>query len=647
MAYAYTITQDTVARADCADDAAVTANIAAGTTLGVDEVSGGWYHTGKGWIYMMYSPGGGKNDICILDKADTSTASLDKGSSVTFKQGDDFYDIGGNLMKSATNYIISDYNSSTGVVTLTDGTNTYHVNKDLISTIDTDGTVVIPGNIAEASTGVLTDDGTYTTVTKESVLDQAKNALKSAKDSFFSSGDSATSNGKNLDLRVSTAHGIFGMPYQYMPIADPREDDSNQDAFGLTYSDRIAARMPLMVMIPGVPEFLAGKSDKEKKSFAEKLLNLNAGDLSDDLTNLISTPGKYYGMKQDWASYYKYVDVMCNAAAHLLNVDDVDYFNGKLGDYNWYKASNDDLRKKLNYKGGVAFYVNAENTVSESFSNATTQSALLSKINGLSDIGREINFITGAKNDTLGADSDKVSNGDNAMKANEKAQQAEKIAGHGGTVQNLIGALGSGLTTVISGGKLMFPEIWQDSQFSRDYNVSIKLTSPDCDNLSIFLNIIVPYLHLVAFVAPHNVNVNGYISPFLARVYYKGMFNCDMGMVTSMSVSKGGDGNWTPSGIPTVIEVQLSIKELYGTMSINNSQQANGTGILSNLILMDYIGNLCGINIQDMDLPRMAAFYYAMYVHNRFTSYFYENIESELNNWIDNRRLGFSRLFGG
>ena len=119
-----------------------------------------------------------------------------------------------------------------------------------------------------------------------------------------------------------------------------------------------------------------------------------------------------------------------------------------------------------------------------------------------------------------------------------------------------------------------------------------------------------------------------------------------MGMVTSMSVSKGGDGNWTPSGIPTVIEVQLSIKELYGTMSINNTQQANGTGILSNLILMDYIGNLCGINIQDMDLPRMAAFYYAMYVHNRFTSYFYENIESELNNWIDNRRLGFSRLFG-
>ena len=50
MAYAYTITQDTVARADCADDAAVTANIAAGTTLGVDEVSGGWYHTGKGWL---------------------------------------------------------------------------------------------------------------------------------------------------------------------------------------------------------------------------------------------------------------------------------------------------------------------------------------------------------------------------------------------------------------------------------------------------------------------------------------------------------------------------------------------------------------------------------------------------------------------
>ena len=167
--------------------------------------------------------------------------------------------------------------------------------------------------------------------------------------------------------------------------------------------------------------------------------------------------------------------------------------------------------------------------------------------------------------------------------------------------EGLLGALASGISsTVIQGGKLMFPEIWSDSSYSRDYNINIKLVSPDNDDYSIFLNILVPLVHIISLVAPHNVDVNGYISPFIVRVFYKGVFSCPMGLIQSVSFTKGGEGNWSQSGLPTVVDVSISVKELYSTMSIGQSS----TGMEVNTSQMDYLANLCGINIMEPDLRR-------------------------------------------
>ena len=167
--------------------------------------------------------------------------------------------------------------------------------------------------------------------------------------------------------------------------------------------------------------------------------------------------------------------------------------------------------------------------------------------------------------------------------------------------EGLLGALASGISsTVIQGGKLMFPEIWSDSSYSRDYSINLKLVSPDNDDYSILLNILAPLVHIIGLVAPHNVDVNGYISPFIVRVFYKGVFSCPMGLIQSVSFTKGGEGNWSQSGLPTVVDVSISIKELYSTMSIGQS----GTGMEVNTSQMDYLANLCGINIMEPDLRR-------------------------------------------
>ena len=401
-----------------------------------------------------------------------------------------------------------------------------------------------------------------------------------------------------MDLKVSSIRGIFGCPYQFMPEVDPREyfNDTVNDKPGVIYLDKIISRIPLLIFVPGEPVFLPDGSDDEKRFFLDLL---NGADTSSSAgksmeETLTSKPIKYYGLKPMWDKYYRdFVDPMLSAVATFMNLRDVPYFGEDLGGWAWENNLPDELNIFSAYRGGVAFYLNADSSFSEGFNNSSAPSALLSKVNSLSDIGREINFIMGSRGEGTAMGKIHDIGKDIGASAGETTQKMMP--------EGLLGALASGISsTVIQGGKLMFPEIWSDSSYSRDYNINIKLVSPDNDDYSIFLNILVPLVHIISLVAPHNVDVNGYISPFIVRVFYKGVFSCPMGLIQSVSFTKGGEGNWSQSGLPTVVDVSISIKELYSTMSIGQS----GTGMEVNTSQMDYLANLCGINIMEPDLRR-------------------------------------------
>lgn len=401
-----------------------------------------------------------------------------------------------------------------------------------------------------------------------------------------------------MDLKVSSIRGIFGCPYQFMPEVDPREhfDDMVNDKPGVIYLDKIISRIPLLIMVPGEPVFLPDGSDAEKRFFLDLL---NGADTSSSAgksmeETLTSKPIKYYGLKPMWDKYYRdFVDPMLSAVATFMNLRDVPYFGEDLGGWAWENNLPNELNIFSAYRGGVAFYLNADSSFSEGFNNSSAPSALLSKVNSLSDIGREINFIMGSRGEGTAMGKIHDIGKDIGASAGETTQKMMP--------EGLLGSLASGISsTVIQGGKLMFPEIWSDSSYSRDYNINIKLVSPDNDDYSIFLNILVPLVHIISLVAPHNVDVNGYISPFIVRVFYKGVFSCPMGLIQSVSFTKGGEGNWSQSGLPTVVDVSISVKELYSTMSIGQSS----TGMEVNTSQMDYLANLCGINIMEPDLRR-------------------------------------------
>lgn len=441
----------------------------------------------------------------------------------------------------------------------------------------------------------------------------------------------------NYNGTITNINAIHGVPYQFLPNADTRLLSSssgtvsgpseNSNALGRTYTSKIISKMPLLLITPGRPDFMARYSEKDRKNILSSVLS-GVKDIANG-SNLLSKNGRYYTFRVDHVRYFNFVNPMCRIASQYLGLGDVTLLdNVPLKKYNWGDGSPEGisqatsfLKRKLEsflntgLPGYMGFYINSDTQISESFGNNTSESSLASTTNGISDMAKELNFLLGYGAAGLGsekiADFMDESNDINKSVENVNSMVNKLLGGN-----NFLSNLAAHLTTVAKGGRLMFPEIWSDSSFSRNYDVSMKFVSPDSDKLSVYLNVLVPLFHLIALVAPQSINLNpnGYSSPFLVRAVYKGAFNVDTGIVTNMSVTKGSESGWTKEGIPTSIEVNLTIKDLYDALSITSMMDAGKYDTMNNTALMDYIANICGINIFKPEVARQIDMWYTQHV---------------------------------
>lgn len=416
-------------------------------------------------------------------------------------------------------------------------------------------------------------------------------------------------------VRIGDVMGVFGLPYQFLPNADVRINYSNRnDGIGKEYADKIAGKIPLLFIAPGRPDFMTRYSKSETENVLEKTIKAASGAFSSSkgsLEDLLSTNGRYYTFRYELSEYYNYVNPMCRIAARYLDIQDFQLDNTRLDMMHW----GDFVCNKSSLLGNVAdytnipFYLDTETSISESFDNQLTESSLASTVNGISDLGRELNFLTGYSGEAL--NSDLLRNVDIAESMENLNDTINDILGKGNFLTNLT----KHLSTVASGGRLIFPKIWSDASMSRSYDVKVKLVAPDNNKLSVYLNVLVPLFHLIGLVAPQSIatNPNGYTSPFIVRAMYKSFFNVDMGIITSMSINKGGNSSWTVDGIPTSIEVDFTIKDLYDMAFTITGSSADDFkyDTLDNTAQLDYIANLCGINMYKPEIGRQLSMWIA------------------------------------
>lgn len=404
-------------------------------------------------------------------------------------------------------------------------------------------------------------------------------------------------------ILLDNFNGVFGMPYQFSSTVDPKASGSS---FGLKYMERIVTRAPLMIISPGKVEYMPNASKKEAAGVLNSLIDTAAG-AGEDIMSMITDNTRYYEFNYAYDEFYKYLNQMCRAGAIYLGIQDIKVNiggnkNTALKDVKWENTISNNFSNYTSSKESIAFYVDGVNQISDSFSNSSMESQLVSKVNSFSDVGKEMAFLLGSQAGIkFDGSSDLLS---------EAEKGIEELADKYLKGNQLFKNLSEEFTTIVSGGKLIFPELWEDSSFNRSFDINIKLRSPDGDLLSWYLNIYVPMCFLICLVAPQQKRKWGYFTPFLVRASYKGLFNIDMGLVTELSFGKGQEGFWTIDGLPTVVDVSMTIKDLY--QSVLSITKGNDNWFMNNTVLMDYISNLCGVNINKPDIARTLDVYFML-----------------------------------
>ena len=166
------------------------------------------------------------------------------------------------------------------------------------------------------------------------------------------------------------------------------------------------------------------------------------------------------------------------------------------------------------------------------------------------------------------------------------------------------GGLESAITYLAAGnGYFDLPKQWGGSGgMSRSISLTMKLRSKTGgDPVSIYQSIMIPISMLLAMSLPRAVGDATYTSPFIVRVFSKGMFAIPAGIISSLSITRGsGDYGWTVEKLPTVADVSISVDDLSPMLFLS----MGGTGVFAqafsnNTKLHEYLATLSALGLKE------------------------------------------------
>lgn len=193
----------------------------------------------------------------------------------------------------------------------------------------------------------------------------------------------------------------------------------------------------------------------------------------------------------------------------------------------------------------VTFRVNYTGPVNESFSNQVGTSEIQNKINGMAAQGRatSFNFANGNVTEGLGS----------------------IVGGLKDLVAGVADGLGVAGLGVLAGGAFVdIPKYWQDSQAQLAKSTyTINLCTPYNNPISRMINIYIPLCMLLAGALPLSTGRQSYTSPFLCEIYDRGRCQTRLGMIESLTVTRGtGNTGFNSDGMAMGFEVTFSVVDM-------------------------------------------------------------------------------------
>lgn len=159
------------------------------------------------------------------------------------------------------------------------------------------------------------------------------------------------------------------------------------------------------------------------------------------------------------------------------------------------------------------------------------------------------------------------------------------------------------------GAKLIAPEVWQGVEVTKTINFKVILQAANPHKVAVFNEVLVPYMHLFAAFAPMNIvsvsnrmanRIGAYAPPFVVRMYSKGSVNVNLGIITSITVNKVPK-DLTIDGLPTRMELDIEIKDLYDVMGIPQNPRTRAD-VLNCAGLTEYLSALTGVAMSNEKL---------------------------------------------
>lgn len=244
-----------------------------------------------------------------------------------------------------------------------------------------------------------------------------------------------------------------------------------------------------------------------------------------------------------------YADLEQNKPSNSKNED-----NEQVGDKSQYDSGTGfwDFFEGERRDGAsfVTFRVDFSGTAGESFSNSTKESEIAQKINSLSSSSRSSRFNFADGNIGDGLISGLVEGAIGAAKS--------VITGLADGVQM------SGLAALAGSAFVDIPSTWDGSTANlpkADY--TIQLRSPYGNKLSRLMNLYIPLAMLLAGALPLSTGRRSYTSPFICECYSKGRVAIRLGMIDSISITRGvGNMGWTQDSEPLGIDVSFSVVDM-------------------------------------------------------------------------------------
>ena len=156
------------------------------------------------------------------------------------------------------------------------------------------------------------------------------------------------------------------------------------------------------------------------------------------------------------------------------------------------------------------------------------------------------------------------------------------------------GGIRASLGDAVLGLNPLFPEVWKNSTMNRSYNLSFKFYSPYASKAAIAHHVLFPTVLLLSMILPQQKTPTSFGEPFIFQLDAPGRFVCDMGICTNLTITKGGnDRLYTPDGLPRMIEINMTVKDLYPTLMASQTMAP----LYTNTGLSMWLDNMANLSV--------------------------------------------------